>query len=79
MPKRGEKNVFVSGIFTCPPLANALKTRSASASFGTESESEKPSKYHHLDFGAKRFAVKLDGLFAIPVEEEVGLNGSIVF
>ena len=24
MPKRGEKNVFVSGICTCPPLASAL-------------------------------------------------------
>jgi hypothetical protein len=42
MPKRGDQNVFVSGIFTCPASANALKARSASASFGTESEREKP-------------------------------------
>src|SRR5439155_24289349 len=44
MPKRGDQKVFVSGIFTCPPLANALKARSASDSVATESESEKPSK-----------------------------------
>jgi hypothetical protein len=35
--------------------------------------------HHHLDFGAKSFAVKLDGLFATAVEEQVGLYDSIVF
>lgn len=35
MPKRAEKNVFASGICTCPPSANAWKALSASASVGT--------------------------------------------
>ena len=37
MPKRGEKNVFVSGIWISPPAASALKVRSAAASFVTVS------------------------------------------
>jgi len=35
--------------------------------------------HHHLDFGAEGFAVKFDGFFAVPIEEEVRLNGSVVF
>jgi hypothetical protein len=35
--------------------------------------------HHHLDFGAKGFAITFDGFFAVPVEEEVRLNGSVVF
>jgi hypothetical protein len=35
--------------------------------------------HHHLDFGAYGFAVTFDGFFAVPVEEEVRLNGSVVF
>ena len=42
MPKRGEKKVLVNGICTCPPLANAANTRSASASLGMVIESENP-------------------------------------
>ena len=44
MPKRGDQNVFANGIRTCPPSANAAKTRSASASLGTVSDREKPWK-----------------------------------
>src|SRR5207245_10366193 len=44
MPKRGEKKVLVNGICTCPPSARAANSRSASASSGTVSESEKPWK-----------------------------------
>jgi hypothetical protein len=35
--------------------------------------------HHHLDFRAEGFAVTFDGFFAVPVEEEVRLNGSVVF
>ena len=42
MPKRGEKKVLVSGICTWPPSASAANSRSASASSGTVSDSEKP-------------------------------------
>ena len=34
--------------------------------------------HHHLDFGAKGFAVTFDGFFAVSVEEEVRLNGSVI-
>src|SRR6266404_4993651 len=44
MPKRGDQNVFVSGMRTCPPSCSAAKARSASLSFGTDSEREKPWK-----------------------------------
>ena len=44
MPKREEKKVLVSGICTCPPSARAANSRSASASSGAESDSEKPWK-----------------------------------
>ena len=44
MPKREEKKVLVNGICTCPPSASAANNRSASASFGTVSDSEKPWK-----------------------------------
>src|SRR5437016_1771008 len=43
-PKRGEKNVLVNGICTCPPSAREVNARSAAASFGTVSDSEKPWK-----------------------------------
>src|SRR3990172_5323209 len=43
IPKRGEKNVFVSGICTWPPSPGAAKSRSASATVGTVSVREKPS------------------------------------
>jgi hypothetical protein len=35
--------------------------------------------HHHLDFGAKGFPVTFDSFFAVPIEEEVRLNGSVVF
>src|SRR5262245_52239695 len=44
IPKRDDQKVFVSGICTCPPSARAANFRSASASFGTASEREKPWK-----------------------------------
>src|SRR5207245_9177852 len=44
MPKRGDQNVLVSGIRTWPRAASTAKARSASASVGTASESEKPPK-----------------------------------
>src|SRR5260221_198027 len=42
MPKRGEKKVLASGICTWPPSPSAAKSRSASASFATVSDSAKP-------------------------------------
>src|SRR5262249_48523182 len=45
MPKRGEKNVLVSGTCTLPPSPSALKARSASASFATVSDRLKPWKF----------------------------------
>src|SRR5919108_548020 len=45
MPKREEKKVLVNGICTCPPSARAANSRSASASLGTVSDSEKPWKF----------------------------------
>src|SRR5262249_44474338 len=44
IPKRGEKNVLVSGIVTFPPFDSALNKRSASASSLASSESAKPLK-----------------------------------
>jgi hypothetical protein len=44
MPKREEKKVLVNGIYTCPPSARETNSRSASASLGTVSDSEKPWK-----------------------------------
>ena len=44
MPKAGEKNVFVSGMFTLPPSASALKARSASGFVFFVTESENPLK-----------------------------------
>ena len=71
MPKREEKKVLVNGICTCPPLLRAANSRSASASFGTVSDSEKPWK---LDLGAELATVELDRLFAAAVEEQIGLD-----
>ena len=45
MPNLADKNVFASGIRTCPPSASAAKTRSASASVATFSASEKPLNF----------------------------------
>ena len=45
MPKREEKNVLFNGICTCPPSASLANNRSASASLGTVSDSEKPWKF----------------------------------
>ena len=42
MPNRAAQNVCSSGITTVPPLARSPKTRSASATVGIWSESEKP-------------------------------------
>src|SRR5215510_3852003 len=42
IPKRGEKKVLASGIFTCPPLLSPLKARSASASVLTWIDSVTP-------------------------------------
>ncbi len=42
MPKREEKKVFVIGIRTCPPSDRDANSRSASASSGAVSDSEKP-------------------------------------
>ena len=44
IPKRADQNVLASGICTCPPSASAANFRSASASFATVSEREKPWK-----------------------------------
>src|SRR5882724_4103450 len=44
MPKREEKNVFVNGIWTCPPSARAAKSCSASASVDAVSDRAKPWK-----------------------------------
>ena len=45
MPKHGDQKVLPSGMVTLPPLLSALNARWASASVGTESESENPAKF----------------------------------
>lgn len=42
IPNRGDQNVLLSGIFTCPPCDKAANTRSASLSLGTDRDREKP-------------------------------------
>src|SRR5689334_19569702 len=43
MPKQGDQNVFVSGMFTLPPSLSALKNLCASASVLGAMDNEKPS------------------------------------
>src|SRR5205085_8938988 len=42
MPKRGEKNVFVNGICTCPPLPREAQTLGSSAGLRLDRRRPKP-------------------------------------